>query len=52
LSDDGAAVLGAAALVEAAGPADACRVLVVDDYADVEVHDWHVGGRPAARDGT
>lgn len=52
LSDDGAAVLGAAALVEAAGPADARRVLVVDDYADVEVHDWHVGGRPAARDAT
>jgi len=50
LSDDGAAVLGAAALVEAAGPADARRVLVADDYADVEVHDWHFGGRPVARD--
>ncbi|MEU2202561.1 YciI family protein [Isoptericola sp. NPDC019482] len=50
LSDDGAAVLGAAALVEAPAPADARRVLVVDDYAEVEVHDWHVGGRPVARD--
>ncbi|MFF2451645.1 YciI family protein [Isoptericola sp. NPDC058082] len=51
LSDDGAAVLGAAVLVEAAGPDDARRVLVADDYADVEVHDWHVGGRPVPRDG-
>ncbi|GAB6939744.1 YciI family protein [Isoptericola variabilis] len=50
LSDDGAAVLGAAALVEAPGPADARRVLVADDYAEVEVHDWHVGGRPVVRD--
>ncbi|SKC37056.1 YciI family protein [Krasilnikoviella flava] len=48
LSDDGAAVLGAAALVEAAGAADARRVLVADDYAVVEVHDWSFGGRPAA----
>jgi uncharacterized protein YciI len=48
LSDDGAVVLGAVALVEAAGAADARRVLVADDYAEVEVHDWHVGGRPPA----
>ncbi|MFE6971618.1 YciI family protein [Isoptericola sp. NPDC057653] len=48
LSDDGATVVGAAALVEAADAAEARRALVADDYAAVEVHDWSFGGRPAA----
>ncbi|GAA1711225.1 YciI family protein [Isoptericola hypogeus] len=46
LSDDGAAVLGTAVLVEAAGAVEARDVLVADRYAVVEVHHWYFGGRP------
>ena len=45
LSDDGAAVLGTAVLLEAADAAAARAVLVADRYASVEVHHWYVGGR-------
>ncbi|MER7466761.1 YciI family protein [Streptomyces sp. NPDC097981] len=45
LSDDGAAWLGTAALVEAPDPERARSVLTADRYADVEVHDWEFGGR-------
>ena len=45
LSDDGAAHLGAAALVRAPGPDTARAVLARDRYAVVEVHRWQFGGR-------
>ncbi|MEU9073736.1 YciI family protein [Kitasatospora sp. NPDC004745] len=45
LSDDGADWLGTAALVRAAGPAEARAVLGPEPYADVEVHRWQFGGR-------
>ncbi|MFE6844497.1 YciI family protein [Streptomyces sp. NPDC057686] len=45
LSDDGAAWLGTAALVEAPDPERARSVLAADRYAGVEVHDWEFGGR-------
>jgi uncharacterized protein YciI len=45
LSDDGAAWLGTAALVETTGPDAARAVLTADQYADVEVHRWDYGGR-------
>ncbi|WP_407560250.1 YciI family protein [Streptomyces sp. 184] len=45
LSDDAATWLGTAALVRAPD-ADAARaVLTAGAYADVEVHNWHFGGR-------
>ncbi len=47
LSDDGATWLGTAALVRAAGPDEAHAVLAADRYADVEVHNWVFGSRPA-----
>ena len=45
LSDDGVAWLGTAALVQAPEPEGALAVLTVDEYADIEVHDWEFGGR-------
>ena len=47
LSDDGAAWLGTAALLRAPDPETARAVLTRDRYADIEVHDWQFGGRPA-----
>ena len=46
LSDDGATWLGTAALVRTPDHASARAVLTDDHYADIEVHDWHFGGRP------
>ncbi|MER7542144.1 YciI family protein [Spirillospora sp. NPDC127506] len=45
LSDDGAAWLGTAALVQAPGPDAARAVLTRERYAAVEVHRWQFGGR-------
>jgi uncharacterized protein YciI len=47
LSDDGATWLGTAALVRAPDPEKARAVLTPDRYADIEVHSWAFGGRPA-----
>jgi uncharacterized protein YciI len=47
LSDDGAVRLGTAVLLRAAGPGEARAVLAADRYAEIEVHDWAFGGRPA-----
>lgn len=45
LSDDGAAWLGTALLVQASDPDAARGLLAVRRYADVEVHNWQFGGR-------
>ena len=45
LSDDGVSWLGTAALVRATNPAAARAILAADRYADIEVHNWHFGGR-------
>jgi uncharacterized protein YciI len=45
LSDDGAAWLGTAALVQTLDPAAARAVLTPDRYAAIEVHHWEFGGR-------
>lgn len=47
LSDDGTTWLGTAALVRAPDPDTARAILTPDRYADVEVHHWRFGGRPA-----
>jgi len=47
LSDDGVSWLGTAVLVRASGPETARAVLTTDRYADIEVHNWAFGGRPA-----
>lgn len=47
LSDDGAVVVGAAVLLEAASAGDAHRVLSPTDFAAIEAHQWDFGGRPA-----
>ncbi|GAA1217732.1 YciI family protein [Kitasatospora nipponensis] len=47
LSDDGGTWLGTAALVRAPDPQTARAVLTQDRYADIEVHLWQFGGRPA-----
>jgi uncharacterized protein YciI len=47
LSDDGDRWLGTAALVRARDREAAAAVLTADRYADVEVHNWQFGGRPA-----
>ncbi|MEU7932172.1 YciI family protein [Micromonospora echinofusca] len=47
LSDDGARWLGTAALVRAEDPDEARAVLTPDRYAEIEVHAWAFGGRPA-----
>ena len=47
LSDDGTAWLGTAALIRAAGPAEARAILTAGRYADIEVHNWGFGGRPS-----
>lgn len=50
LADDGTTWLGTAVLLRAED-ADAARaVLTVEDYAAVEVHEWHFGGRPPEDD--
>jgi uncharacterized protein len=46
LADDGIAWLGTAAIIPAAGPAEARAVLTAGCYADIEVHNWDFGGRP------
>lgn len=46
LSDDGALVLGAAVLLEAADRGAAAAVLDADRYTGIEVHRWRFGGRP------
>jgi uncharacterized protein len=45
LSDDGAAWLGTAALVQAQGPERARAVLTPQRCAGIEVHSWQFGGR-------
>nr|WSW71102.1 YciI family protein [Streptomyces sp. NBC_00995] len=45
LSDDGAAWLGTAALIQAPDPDAARAVLTPDRYAGIEVHAWEFGGR-------
>jgi uncharacterized protein YciI len=47
LSDDGAAWLGTAVLVQSPDPDAARGVLRADRYASIEVHAWDFGGRPA-----
>ncbi|MGN9909361.1 YciI family protein [Phytohabitans sp. LJ34] len=47
LSDDGTVWLGTAALVHAPDPHEAGALLARDRYADIEVHAWRFGGRPA-----
>jgi uncharacterized protein len=47
LSDDGAQVVGAAVLLEAAGSEAARGVLDADRFVGVEVHRWRPGGRPS-----
>jgi uncharacterized protein YciI len=44
-SDDGAAWLGTAALVQAPTQAAARAVLTPGRYAEIEVHNWEFGGR-------
>ncbi|MFJ7201585.1 MULTISPECIES: YciI family protein [unclassified Streptomyces] len=45
LSDDGDTWLGTAVLLRAPDPDTARAVLNPDRYADIEVHDWEIGGR-------
>jgi uncharacterized protein YciI len=45
LSDDGALLVGAAALVEAGDAEEARAVLAPDRFAAVEIHRWDLGGR-------
>ncbi|MCX5555595.1 YciI family protein [Streptomyces sp. NBC_00038] len=45
LSDDGATWLGTGVLLRAPDPDTARAVLTLDQYADIEVHDWYFGGR-------
>jgi uncharacterized protein YciI len=47
LSDDGADWLGTVALLRAPDVEAARAVLAADEYAEVEVHAWQFGGRPA-----
>lgn len=47
LSDNGARWLGTAALVRAPDPERARATLTPERYADIEVHRWQFGGRPA-----
>ena len=47
LSDDGAAWLGTAALIQAPGAGAAWAVLSPDRHASLEVHRWQFGGRPS-----
>ena len=46
LSDDGAAWLGTAALLQAPDAGAARGLLTADRYAAIEVHHWDFGGRP------
>lgn len=46
LSDDGAVMLGAAILLEAASEPAARAILSPDLYVGIEVHRWEFGGRP------
>jgi uncharacterized protein YciI len=46
LSDDGAAVLGAAVLLETTSAGDAQQTLSPARFAAIEVHQWDFGGRP------
>src|ERR1700761_5554805 len=47
LSDDGAAWLGTAALLQAPDARAARGLLTVERYAAIEVHHWDFGGRPS-----
>jgi uncharacterized protein YciI len=47
LSDDGVTWLGTAVLVRAPDPETARAILTLDQYADIEVHNWQSGGRPS-----
>jgi uncharacterized protein YciI len=47
LSDDGTSWLGTAVLVRATDSDTARAVRAPGRYADIEVHDWQCGGRPA-----
>jgi hypothetical protein len=49
LPDDGAQLLGAAALLQSPDSGDDRDVLDPDRYAGVEVHHWRFGGRPCHR---
>ena len=46
LSDDGAAALGAAVLLEATDEDGARQILSANRYIGIEVHRWDFGGRP------
>jgi uncharacterized protein YciI len=52
LSDDGSAWLGTAVLVSAPDPDTARAFLAAEGYADIEVHNWQFGGRPAGGQGS
>lgn len=45
LSDDGATWLGTGVLLRSPDQDTARAVLTLDQYADIEVHDWYFGGR-------
>src|SRR4051812_45549645 len=47
LSDDGAGWLGTAVLLRASDPDQARCVLAPNRYAEIDVHNWAFGGRPA-----
>ncbi|MFF3128576.1 YciI family protein [Streptomyces sp. NPDC057908] len=47
LSDNGDTWLGTAVLVRAPDPDTARAILIPDQYADIEVHNWQFGGRPS-----
>ena len=47
LSDNGSTWLGTAVLARAPDPDTARAILTPDRYADIEVHSWQFGGRPA-----
>ena len=47
LSDNSATWLGTAVLLRALDPDAAAAILTPDRYADIEVHNWQFGGRPA-----
>ena len=47
LSDNGAGWLGTAVLIRAPDPETARAILLPDQYAAIEVHNWQFGGRPS-----
>jgi hypothetical protein len=47
LYDNGAGWLGTAVLIRAPDPETARAILLPDQYAAIEVHNWQFGGRPS-----